>query len=732
MTRKGNRPLKILMVLMGLEIGGAETHVAELAMELARRGHQVHIASNGGVYEKEIVTYNIKHHKLPLHTKRPDCIIKSYVGLKNIIRDNDFDIVHAHARIPGFICGILHKKLKFRFITTAHWVFKTGIMLKHITNWGERSIAVSNDIKKYLIDNYKYPDNKIDVTINGIDTNKFSASIDYSDVAEEFGLTEGKTRIVYVSRMDIDRSAVAFNLLNVTPMLYEKYPNIEVVIVGGGNDYNRLVSKVEEVNSLLERKVAIATNGRTDINKFVASGDMFIGVSRAALEAMSAEKPVIIAGNEGYIGVFEQDKIDVCIKTNFCCRGCEMPSDEILYRDICGILDSKNIKEMGDFNRRFIIDNYSVARMVNDYENAYAKLLVKNPFRKNDVLISGYYGYKNIGDDSLLKSIVQNLREQKPDVSITVLSKKPKETAVLYNVKSIYRYNIFKILSVLKHTRLLVSGGGSLLQDVTSTHSYKYYSSIMKMALRYGTKVMVYANGIGPIVAEKNRIDCKNLLDRVHKITLRDEQSLQELKSMGVQNEITVSADPAFSLNSSNLGFKENESYFVVSVRKWKGLPNDFADKLGAVCREIHEKYNIIPVFVPMQSWMDTDLSVEIAAKCGGKVAPAFVNAENLIEYIKNSQFVLGMRLHSLIYSLSANVPLVALSYDPKVDAIVHKWDCCKAFDVKSIDVSDMVSQLEYVIENRDFLKEEIAKTTKLMKEKNIRDAKVAVELMEF
>ena len=724
--------MKILMVLMGLEIGGAETHVAELAMELARRGHDVHVASNGGVYEKEIAAYNIKHYKLPLHTKRPSCILKSYVGLKKIIKSNNFDIVHAHARIPGFICGMLHKKLKFRFITTAHWVFKTDFMLKHITNWGERSIAVSNDIKKYLIDNYKYPADKIDVTINGIDTDKFSVNTDYSDIAKEFELLEGKTRIVYVSRMDVDRSAVAFNLLNVTPKLYEKYPDLEVVIVGGGNDYDRLVAKVNEVNNTLGIRVAVATNGRTDINKFVASGDMFIGVSRAALEAMSAQKPVIIAGNEGYIGVFEQDKIDVCIKTNFCCRGCEMPEDEILYNDICRILDDESIKEMGEFNRQFILDNYSVARMVNDYENAYKKLLAKNPFRKNDVLISGYYGYKNIGDDSLLKAIVQTLKEQKPDVSITVLSKKPKETAELYNVGSIHRYNVFKIWNILRHTRLLVSGGGSLLQDVTSNHSYKYYSSIIKIAIWCGAKVMVYANGIGPLVGEKNRKDCKNLLDRVHKITLRDEQSMQELESMGLQNEITVSADPAFSLIPSNEGFKEETPYFVVSVRKWKELPDDFADKLGAVCNAIREKYGFTPIFVPMQSWMDTDLSVEVAARCEGKVTPNFENVENLIEYIKNSEFVLGMRLHSLIYSLNVGVPLVALSYDPKVDAIVHKWDCCKAFDVENIDVTDMISQVEYVIENRGYLKDEIAKTTAVMKEQNVRDAKAAVKLMEF
>ncbi len=724
--------MKILMVLMGLEIGGAETHVAELAIELSRRGYEVHIASNGGVYEKEISKYNIKHHKLPLHTKTPVNIAKSYIGLKKIIKEHKFDIVHAHARIPGFICGVLHKKLKFRFITTAHWVFKTNVVLKHISNWGERSIAVSNDIKKYLFDSYGYPQEKVDVTINGIDTEKFSANTDWSDVAEEFGLQDNKTRIVYVSRMDTDRSAVAFNLLNITPKLLEKYPDLEVVIVGGGNDYNRLTAKINEVNNAVGHNVAIVTNGRTDINKFVASGTMFIGVSRAALEAMSAQKPVIIAGNEGYIGTFGEDKTDISIKTNFCCRGCDMPTDELLYNDVCNILDSKNIDAIGLYNRQFILDNYSVTKMVDDYEYAYQKLLNKNPFRPNDVLISGYYGYKNMGDDSLLKAIVQNLKSQKPDISITVLSKRPAETSAVYGINSIHRYNVFKIIYILRKTRLLISGGGSLLQDVTSTQSYKYYSTIIKLALKAGAKVMVYANGIGPLNSEKNRMDCKKLLEKVDKISLRDVQSLEELKNMGVDREITISADPAFSLKPSAFNALEECPYFVVSVRKWKKLPEDFGDKLSKICSKIKELYGLLPVFIPMQSWMDDEISVAISKKCGGKVLNSFPDAESLISYIKNSKFVLGMRLHTLIYALGVNVPVVALSYDPKVDAIINMWDCCKAFDVKNLKENELVAQIDFLIKNRDDLCEQISHTTKLMKEKNICDAKTAVKLIEF
>lgn len=724
--------MKILMVLMGLEIGGAETHVAELAIELAHRGHEVCVASNGGVYENEIAKHGIKHFKLPLHNKKPLSIIKSYFGLKKIIKNGSFDIVHAHARIPAFICSILHKKLKFRFITSAHWVFKTNFLLKRITDWGERSVAVSNDIKRYLKESYGFDENKVDVTINGIDTEKFSPETDFADIKSEFGLGDDKFRIVYVSRMDVDRSAVAFNLLNIAPRLYDRYKNLEIVIVGGGNDYKRLLEKAEEVNKEVGERIAITTNARIDINKFVASGDVFVGVSRAALEAMSAQKPVIIAGNEGYIGIFDESKIDISIKTNFCCRGCEMPSDERLFEDICTLANLTYAEAKGNFNRQFILENYSVGKMTDDYEMSYKKLLAKNPFRKNDVLISGYYGFKNMGDDSLMKSIITNLKEQKPDVTITVLSANPSETAALYGVSSIYRFNFIKIWHILKHTRLLISGGGSLLQDVTSTKSYKYYSTIIKMALKCGAKVMVYANGIGPLLNKRNRKDCVRMLEKTDVITLRDTNSYDELVNMGIKKDVTVTADPAFALECNENAVACEKPYFIVSLRKWKKLPKNFEEVIAQVCRKVSETYGYTPVFIPMQSKLDREICASVASSCGGAVCENISRVEDLLGYIKNSRFVLGMRLHALIYALSMNVPVIALSYDPKIDAIVDRWPCCRAFDAKCIKADELLERIGYVEEHRKQLCEEIKSITDIMREKTYHDSMTAVEIMEY
>ena len=98
---------KVLMVLMGLEIGGAETHVVELSKELRREGWDVAVVSNGGVYERELTDAGIRCHRAPLHKRNVFLMLRSLRLLRRIIREEKPDVVHAHARIPAFLCGLL-------------------------------------------------------------------------------------------------------------------------------------------------------------------------------------------------------------------------------------------------------------------------------------------------------------------------------------------------------------------------------------------------------------------------------------------------------------------------------------------------------------------------------------------------------------------------------------------------------------------------------------------------
>ena len=105
--------MRILLVTMGMDIGGAETHILELAKELKKRGNEVFVASNGGKYVKELEDNKIEHITAPLNNKKIKNVIKSYKILKKIIKEKNIDLVHSHTRITSFICGILKRKLKF-------------------------------------------------------------------------------------------------------------------------------------------------------------------------------------------------------------------------------------------------------------------------------------------------------------------------------------------------------------------------------------------------------------------------------------------------------------------------------------------------------------------------------------------------------------------------------------------------------------------------------------------
>ncbi len=369
--------MNILMSLMQLDIGGAETHVAELSKELKRRGHKVIITSKGGVYVDELEKAGIKHYTLPLHSKKPGDVMKAFSEFKRIIKEEEIDVVHSHARISSFILGKLQKKMKFPYVTTAHGVFSTKYGLKYITDWGSKTLAVSEDIKKYLIDNYKISEEDITLTVNGIDTEKFSAKTDKTEIQKELGIESGDNTVVHVCRMDKSASIVAHQLIEAISRLDNIVENLKCIIVGDGDDFEEIKKEAKNVNESLGREAIILTGARTDVNKIVSLAKLFVGVSRAALEAMASEKPSVIAGAQGYIGLFREDKLEASLATNFCCRGCEESQVDTLTQEIgafFGLWDDEQ-KEIGEFSRKTVLENYSITRMADDAEKVYREVL---------------------------------------------------------------------------------------------------------------------------------------------------------------------------------------------------------------------------------------------------------------------------------------------------------------------------------------------------------------------
>lgn len=734
--------LNVLLSLMQLDIGGAETHVVELAKELKRRGLNPIVTSNGGAYERELEDAGIKHYCVPLQNKNPINMIKSVRLLRRIIKDENIDIVHSHARIPSFILGRLHKRMKFPFVTTAHWVFNTKWGLKYITEWGEKSVAVSEDIKKYLMDNYNIPESNIRVTINGIDTDKFSPDTDRSEVCREFNISDDDTVIVYVSRLDESRSLVAKQLINIADRADKLVDDLKIIVVGGGDDFENVKKAAEGVNRRLNRECVILTGPRTDINKIVATADLFVGVSRAALEAMAAQKPVIIAGNEGYIGLFDSSKLDVGIDTNFCCRGCGDSTDELLYNDIEKFfsLDKDKKEELAVYGRNLIMENYSVSRMAEDTMRVYDWTLQKN----DEMLILGYYGFKNSGDDALLEAIIADIKRYKESPNITVLSANPKETMKKYHVNAINRFNVWKLNKHMNRAGMLIMGGGTLIQDATSTKSLLYYLGIIKLALAKNLRVMLYSNGVGPLKNKRNIKRAQKVLNDVDIITLRDPASAEILDSIGIDKpKKHVSADPVFAIEGfskergteilKTLGIDTDKKIVGVSVRKTRDTSPAFEVSVAKVCDYISEKYGAYIVFVPMQPSKDEQISKNIRnrMKQNAFVITERLDARDMISLISASYAFIGMRLHSLIYAAIAGVPLMGIAYDPKIKSFMDYMSENIYIDINEFDAKGGMALVDELFADFDNIKAGLIKSYKTLKKKSVENGRIAVELYE-
>lgn len=732
----------ILLSLMQLNIGGAETHVVELAKELKRKGFNVIVTSNGGVYVKELEEDGIKHYRVPLQNKNPFNMMKATRLLKKIIKEENIDIVHSHARIPSFILGKLHKKMKFPFVTTAHWVFNTGYGLKYITDWGEKVVAVSEDIKTYLMDNYHVPEGDINVTINGIDTDKFSPDTDCADIKQELGIKDDETVITYVSRLDESRSLVAKQLIEVIPELDKKIDKLKVIVVGAGDDFNNVQTMAQKVNSQLGREVIVMTGARTDINKLIAPCKLFVGVSRAALEAMAADKPVIIAGNEGYIGLFDESKLSVGIDTNFCCRGCAGSSGELIKNDILKFfsLSENEQKELGNYGRELIKKDYSVSRMADDSIKVYDWALQKN----KEILISGYYGFKNSGDDALLKAIIQDLKKYKESPNIVVLSANPRETMEDYKVKAISRINLPKIMKHMKNAEMLISGGGTLIQDRTSTKSLWYYLTIISLALKKKLKVMLYSNGIGPLEKKRNIAKTRKILNKVDLITLRDERSYKTLREIGVDNKnVKVTADPALELDIADEqrgkailadeGVPRNAKILGVSVRRWQNLEAGFEDTVADVCDYAYERYGYHTVLLPMQSSRDMAIlqSIKRKMKHEASIIEKRYSVDDMMSVMKCFGLCIGMRLHTLIYAVINAVPLIGLVYDPKISSFMEYTHQTHYLDVQHISYDKLRNALDDCVSNYDEIKKDLEDNYCELKGQAKLNGKYAIELYE-
>lgn len=360
------------------------------------------------------------------------------------------------------------------------------------------------------------------------------------------------------------------------------------------------------------------------------------------------------------------------------------------------------------------------------------------------ILISGYYGFDNSGDDAILKAIVKDIKENNRNVKITAFSNNPTFTKKIYDIDAVNRFGIKGVIKAIRDCDLFISGGGSLLQDITSTRSLLYYITLMKLAKLFNKPVMVYANGIGPINRKMNRFLTRRILSKVDLITLRDEDSGIFLKELEVKNDnIHVTADPVFTLEPTKEetilgilkkeGIPEDKPLVGVSVRNW-GNAGNLIDTLAKAIDYIIDEYDVNVVLIPMHYPEDLGISNSILDKVteeGSYILKNKYSVEDIMGTIKKLEIIIAMRLHSLIYAATQKVPMVGIIYDPKIEGFLKSIDMGHMCQVENIEYGQLIENIDYVWNNREALRTRLMELEQHMKDEALKNAYMALELLE-
>lgn len=312
-------------------------------------------------------------------------------------------------------------------------------------------------------------------------------------------------------------------------------------------------------------------------------------------------------------------------------------------------------------------------------------------------VVSGYYGCGNVGDEAVLAGIRTAFARQAGNrVELVALSQDPVATAAQHQMRAVYRMNLSSVRQALRESDLLLSGGGSLLQDTTSMRSLLYYLWVARMAHSLGIPVMFYAQGIGPLRRAMSRTLVRMVANRAAYITVRDTKSAQLLRSLGVTfPNIEVTADPAFALSVADpaevatLYAAENlpltEPMIGVALRPWgktgESPVEEYAKLLPALEKQCHARVVLLPMHHPE----DVEFAETVAQHTGCPEAFPLVRGvytpEVLLGLIARMQAVVAMRLHALIFAARVAVPLYALSYDPKVESLMRQLGLTDSLD---------------------------------------------------
>lgn len=333
------------------------------------------------------------------------------------------------------------------------------------------------------------------------------------------------------------------------------------------------------------------------------------------------------------------------------------------------------------------------------------------------LLIFGYFGSGNRGDEAILESFLSLYRKNSPGATFTVLSACPEETACRYGVEAVGKKNFSAVRGAMKKCDAVVAPGGGLLQDSTSAASAVYYSSIIFLARRMKKPVYMLSQGIGPLKSAPAIKAATAALKRCEKIWVRDVDAHKQLLAMGMKTERTaISADMVTSFSADNRAKNAEDvcSKNVYGLRIGISLrPDTHLPEIISAVHDAIAAMNERPASITLIPFDEAEdkAPCEDALKKLSTTAPASLasfptssgacnGAANTLNAYENIDVFVGMRLHSLVFSALANIPFVAISYDPKVAGFAKRCGMPTIENLREITAQNISASIAEITRN--------------------------------
>jgi len=362
--------MNILFIANHLNVGGISSYLFTLGCGLKEKGHNVYVASSGGNLVDKFEKAGITHIRVPLKTKKevsPKIII-SFFKLSGQAKRLNIDVLHSNSRTTQVLGDLLSRYNKgLCHVFTCHGFFKPKLSRRLFPCWGKAVIAISSQVKEHLLLDFKLDEKKINVINNGIDTASFGDFSSRERIRRELGVNDAFL-VGIIARLSDVKGHIY--LLQAMRDVIKNCPCARLLIVGEGKTGRALVEQVNDLG--IKNNVLFLAEARNN-RDILSAMDVFImpslqeGLGLALMEAM-AQGVAVVGSSVGGIKTLIRDKENGLLVE---------PADSAgLARAIVKLFSDEPLRrELGMKARKFIVDNFSAAKMVDETERVYKKCL---------------------------------------------------------------------------------------------------------------------------------------------------------------------------------------------------------------------------------------------------------------------------------------------------------------------------------------------------------------------